>query len=303
MSEEQPALHAKLIPNGGWDERLHLFRAGTEVDTFALITRRYLVVVDTMSTPELALEIMQSLARVRQGRHLVVINTHADYDHAWGNSVFAELDSRYPAPIIGHAKARARLLSQASRDSLAKKRGEDHRFDSVHLAPPDVTFTDGLELDGGDLTLHLIPTPGHTPDHVAVWIPQIRLLLAGDAAEHPFPHVDSPHDLPILRQSLHAMIALQPLSVMPCHGGTQDAELPARNLAYFDEVARHCRAALDAHTLPPDWATSETLADLVGFSFDDAVRAAGADPATTSAFYQHFHQSALRATLESLTAM
>nr|MBA3827158.1 hypothetical protein [Ktedonobacterales bacterium] len=80
MTAEQEERHAKLLPNGGWDERLHIFRAGAEVDTFALITRRYLVVVDTMSTPELALEIMQSLARVRQGRHLVVINTHADYD-------------------------------------------------------------------------------------------------------------------------------------------------------------------------------------------------------------------------------
>jgi hypothetical protein len=26
MSEEQAALHAKLLPNGGWDERVHVFR-------------------------------------------------------------------------------------------------------------------------------------------------------------------------------------------------------------------------------------------------------------------------------------
>jgi glyoxylase-like metal-dependent hydrolase (beta-lactamase superfamily II) len=256
-----------------------------------------------MSTPEMALEIMGSLARVRQGRHLLVINTHADYDHAWGNSVFAELDSRYPAPIIGHAKTRARLLGQEARDGLAKKQAESSRFASVRLAPPDVTFTDGLEVDGGDLSLRLIPTPGHTPDHVAVWVPEIRLVLAGDAAEHPFPHVDSPHNLPTLRKSLHTLIDLQPASVLPCHGGTTDPDLPARNLAYFDEVAHHCHAALDAHTLPDDWPTSEALGNLVGFGYDDALRFAGADPATTPDFYRHFHQSAVRVTLESLTAM
>ena len=303
MTTEPAPLHAKLIPNAGWDERLHLLRAGQEVDTFALITRRYLVIIDTMSTPELALEIMQSLQRVRQGRHLIVINTHADYDHAWGNSVFAELESRYPAPIIGHAKTRARLLSQQAQDALAEKRRTSPRFDTVRLAPPDVTFTDMMEVDGGDLTLQLIPTPGHTPDHIAVWIPQIRLVLAGDAAEHPFPHVGSAHSLPTLRASLEAIQALQPLSVIPCHGGTIDADLPARNLAYFDEVARHSRAALDGGTLPADWATNDDLPNLVGFAYEDALRFAGADPATTSDMYRHFHLAALRATIEALTAM
>jgi glyoxylase-like metal-dependent hydrolase (beta-lactamase superfamily II) len=303
MEEERAPVRAKVVPNDGWDERLHIFRAGEDVDTFGLITQRFLVVVDTMGTPELATEIMQSLQRVRQGRHMVVINTHADWDHCWGNSVFADIEGRYAAPIIGHARTRTRMQSQAARDTLAQKQAEEARFATVKLAPPTVTFSETLCLDGGDLTLELIPTPGHTEDHIAVWIPKIRLLLAGDAAEFPFPLVHHAHDLPVLRASLEKISALAPAMVVPCHGGTTDPDLPQRNLAYFDEVARHCRQALDSGTLPADWIADANLAERVGFSYTDALRVVDADPTRTPAFYQSFHRDAVRVTLEALTAM
>ena len=43
-----------------------------------------------------------------------------------------------------------------------------------------------LLIDGGDLTLALLPTPGHTIDHYALYIPEINTLLAADAAELPY---------------------------------------------------------------------------------------------------------------------
>lgn len=297
MAKAELPTRAELLPNEGWDTRVHMFRAGEEVDTFALITQRYLVIIDTMTTPEMATDIMQSLQRIRQGRHLIVINTHAHYDHAWGNAIFADIESRYAGPIIGHAKTRALLLGQESRDKLAEMQAQQPRLGHVKLAPPNITFTDGLQIDGGDLMLDLIPTPGHTEDHIAVWVPQIRLLFAGDAAEHPFPHVTRAADLPILRASLAKMQALAPHTVLPCHGGTRDAELLARNLRYFDEVARHCQTVHDASTLPADWATDEQLPITIGFSYEEALRFLDVDPAKTPKFYQRFHLDAVRVTL------
>ena len=54
-----------------------------------------------------------------------------------------------------------------------------------------------MSLHGGDLTLELLHTPGHTPDHVAVWIPEIKTCLAVDTVEHPIPEIwsQSPDDL------------------------------------------------------------------------------------------------------------
>ncbi len=297
MAESELPTHAMLVHNGGWDARVHLFRAGDEVDTFALVTQQYLIVIDTMTTPEMARDIMQSLQRIRQGRHLLVINTHAHYDHCWGNAIFADIESRYAAPIIGHAKTREILLSQAAKDDLADKQAQQPRLAQVKLAPPTLTFTDTFQIDGGDLALELLPTPGHTEDHIAVWIPRIALLLAGDAAEFPFPHVTRAEDLPVLRASLAKMQALGPQMVLPCHGGTTEPTLLARNLSYFDEVARRCQAAQAAGTVPEDWATNEQLPDLIGFPYLEALRFVDADPGKTPKFYQRFHLDALRVTL------
>ena len=46
------------------------------------------------------------------------------------------------------------------------------RFDEVEPTPPSILFGDaGLVLDGGDLTIELIPTPGHSDDHVVALHP------------------------------------------------------------------------------------------------------------------------------------
>jgi glyoxylase-like metal-dependent hydrolase (beta-lactamase superfamily II) len=295
MAADGP-VRAARIPDDGWDPRLRVFRAGDEVDTTALVTARYVVVVDTMSTPALAADILELVRPDLAGRDLLVVNTHADYDHAWGNSVFAP-DGAYPAPIIGHELTRARLTGEESRADLVARAKRDPRFAGIRLVPPSITFTDGMRIHGGDLTLELVPTPGHTADHVAVWVPDIQLLLAGDAAESPFPCVHTVADLPALLASLRRMRALRPVRVVPCHGGTTDPGLLDRNLAYFARLDDLAGQLIASGALPPDWAARADLADLLGLPFDEAVRAAGQDPATVSDIYRTFHAMAARAAM------
>jgi glyoxylase-like metal-dependent hydrolase (beta-lactamase superfamily II) len=287
---------------GSWDPRLHVLRAGDEVDTAVLVTARYFVVVDTMSTPH---DARAALALVREhaaSRAALVINTHSDDDHAWGNQIYAIPDGDLPAPIIGHALGPARLTSAGARALLAQRQREHPRFAGIRLTPPNITFPDSLQIDSGDLTLDLVHTPGHTPDHISAWVPELRLLLAGDAAEYPFPHVPDGASLPVLRASLQRMAALQPAMVIPCHGGTTAPDLLARNAAYFDLVEARARDALEHQRLPGDWQERDDIADLVGLPYATALAAAEADPTTTPAFYERFHRDAVRATLAWLGA-
>ncbi|MGZ3602732.1 MAG: MBL fold metallo-hydrolase [Ktedonobacterales bacterium] len=298
--------HAAEVPNGGWDSRVRVFRAGDEVDTFALVTQRYLILIDTMSTPELSAEVAALLASEREGRQLLVINTHADYDHCWGNATFATPSSAYSAPIIAHERCLARMRSAAARASLERRQKADSRFASVRLVEPTITFDKRLHIEGGDLTIECFPTPGHTEDHIALWVPELRLIFAGDAAEHPFPHVDNGETLPILLRSLEHIAAYDPAVVLPCHGGTITPNLPARNLAYFATVERLTRAALAGGRVPPeaagwtepdDQADIERLPELIDFSYEEALRQCGADVDSTPAFYRDFHQDAIKSTI------
>lgn len=291
-------------PNEGWDPRLRVFRAGDEVDTFALVTQRYVVLVDTMATPQLAAGILDAVRPDLAGRRLLVVNTHADYDHCWGNAVFAAPDGAHPAPIIAHELARARLRSEEARDELAERQRRSARFAGVGLVEPTIAFAAGLRLYGGDLTLELLPAPGHTEDHVAVWVSELRLLLAGDAAEAPFPYVSRPETLPMLRATLRRLRALDPALVLPCHGGTTDPALLDRNGAFFDALERRVRDARDDGRVPADWREREELPDLLGLPLAEVLRLAGAPPSVgaPSPLLRDAHLRAVRATLAHLDA-
>jgi len=217
----------------GIDERIRRFRLPDEVDTFVIRAARLVVVVDTMSTPADARLLRAAIEPDLEGRTLVVVDTHADYDHAWGNQAFSDV------PIIGHAICGARLQGAAAYEDLERwKSNMPGRFDEVVPTPPSILFGDaGLVLDGGDLTIELIPTPGHTDDHASLYVPELDLVLAGDAAEVPFPHVHTGAGLVRARASLQRLMTLGARHVLPCHGGTTDPVVLERNLAWLDAVA------------------------------------------------------------------
>lgn len=262
-----------LIANQGWDERILVCRNGKLVDTFIIVTERYVVLVDTVINPTTA-RTMMTYARphLGKGRQLVVVNTHADYDHAWGNQLFAGPQAAYPAPIIATHLCAIQFQSTEAAASLQQMQSKEPAiFGDVILTPPTILFEEQLLIDGGDLTLMLFATPGHTPDHLAIYIPEIATLLAADGAELPFPMARTVDGLPFMRQSLAQMAALNPQTVLYCHAPvTIGPRLIADNIAYFDQLEARCRAAL-AQGVPADPSAEVDVAALVDFPFDQAV--------------------------------
>ena len=87
------------------DPRVRMFRSDPEVDCFAVVTRRHVVVVDTFGTPGEAAQMLALLGDDLAGRSLLVVNTHGHFDHAWGNALFApggphrpEVGQPHPGP-------------------------------------------------------------------------------------------------------------------------------------------------------------------------------------------------------------
>jgi glyoxylase-like metal-dependent hydrolase (beta-lactamase superfamily II) len=281
---------------GDWDSRIRLFRSD-DVDCFVVTTDRFVVVIDTMITPEEAAQMLTAIQPSLESRALLVVNTHQHTDHTWGNTVFESL-----APIIGHEKSLEIARSQESLERWRARQAEDAKYANVRLVPPTLTFTDWFSIHGGDLTLELIPAPGHSTDHVIVWIPELRVLLAADAAEHPWPYAKNPADLPILLETLRNLESINPNVVLPCHGGTSDPGLISRNLAYYATLELHAKRALEGGMLPENWLELEDLPERIGWNFEDAARSVGLEPESVAAFYKDFHLLNARATLIGLEA-
>jgi glyoxylase-like metal-dependent hydrolase (beta-lactamase superfamily II) len=286
-----------IVPNQGWDARILVCRCGPLVDTFIVVAERYVVIVDTLINPATATALAEIARPHLAGRQLLVVNTHADWDHAWGNQMFDGPWALYPAPIIASRRCAERLRSGERAARLAELRAEQPgRFDDVRLTPPTVLFDERLAIDGGDLTLELFATPGHQPDHIAVYIPEIRTLLAGDAAELPFPFVESAASLPALRDSLARMAALDLDHALYCHAPvTAGPAVLQQNIAYFDKIERLCRDVL-ARGAPARPAEDADVEALVGFPYAEAVPA-GMDAGALAGFYRPGHRAAIRAAL------
>jgi glyoxylase-like metal-dependent hydrolase (beta-lactamase superfamily II) len=228
-------------PVPGLDPRVRRFRLGDEVDVYVLVTDRLLVVVDTLSTPADARQLRAAIEPLLDGRRLVVVNTHADWDHAWGNQVFAD------ALVVASRACAERLAGADFTAAMTQMRAEmPGRFDEVVATVPDLAVDGTFALDGGDLVIELVPTPGHTVDHLSLHLPALGVLLAADAAEWPWPHVPDGPGLVEARASLVRLQGLAPAVVLPCHGGEHGPELLAANIAYLDAVVADPEMTLEA---------------------------------------------------------
>ena len=79
------------------------------VDAYSVISARYVVICDTLLCPTDMQIVMENVRpELTNGRQLLVVNSHADWDHAWGNSYFT---SRQNAPLLAHHHCRERLQS------------------------------------------------------------------------------------------------------------------------------------------------------------------------------------------------
>jgi glyoxylase-like metal-dependent hydrolase (beta-lactamase superfamily II) len=272
------------------DDRIVIVRAGDEVDSVFVRTERFNVLIDTLGTPEQCLTALDLLGEQMNARPLIVINSHMDWDHFWGNAAVAGR-----APIIAHAAALDRLRDPSAREVLRDKASQDSRFRNVDLIGPDITFSGSMTLNGGDLTLELIHTPGHTPDHIAVWIPELRICLAVDAVEYPIPEVwgKNAGDLRSIRSSLERIRDLDARLVIPAHGRTHSPSAVDGNLAYFQALADRVGSLSESQLADPQLSGSS------GLRLEDFVPIPDGMPSDVAAFYRNCHETNLGATVQA----
>ena len=157
-------------------------------------------------------------------KELVLFNSHADWDHIWGNCAFPG------ALIIGHEQCRARIreIGQYDLERLADR----HRGEIV-LVPPNLTFS--AELSFPEEEVSFIHAPGHTADSALCFDRREAVLFVGDLVEAPIPYLDFP-DLARYIKTLEMIKQLPAKIIISAHSGLVDEALIDRNIAYLRAV-------------------------------------------------------------------
>ncbi|HEY2308693.1 MAG TPA: MBL fold metallo-hydrolase [Streptosporangiaceae bacterium] len=221
-----------------------------------------LLVCDTRSSHRQADEILADLRELGTLPVRWVVNTHAHFDHSFGNARFGP-GSDLGAPIYGHERVPAHLDAY-ERPMLAEliAAGEEPagEWREIVITPPTVLVGEKMTLDLGGTAAELLHLGrGHTDNDLLVHLPASGVWLTGDLVEESGPPVygsgSFPLDWPATIGRLRA--ALRDGDVLvPGHGAVVGAAFLA---AQHEQLAAVAALIIELHAagVPVEHAEAE----------------------------------------------
>lgn len=143
------------------------------------------LVIDTRSFHQQGRELLEAVREITD-RELVVVNTHAHFDHCFGNAAFRD------SQIYAHAGAAEDLRHTGEhqrRQVIEHLRGTEREHlaadvESTEIVLPFYLIEDDTSIDLGGRTVELLYSGrGHTDHDLAVSIPDAGVVFAGDLVE------------------------------------------------------------------------------------------------------------------------
>lgn len=225
---EQVADGAFLIPDG---------RVPLVPNVGFLVGERGVLVIDTGMGIENGERVLREARRLAGDRPVFLTLTHFHAEHGYGAQVFA------PEATIVYNAAQADELQERGQAMLEMFAGRDENLAEllrgVEFVRPHVAYEGKATIDLGGIRAELIEIGhAHTFSDQVVWVPEARVLFAGDLFEYRFfPIVPSP-DVHIGNwiAALDRLHALEPATVVPGHGETTGAAELLEPRDYFSSI-------------------------------------------------------------------
>ncbi|ERJ11804.1 MBL fold metallo-hydrolase [Haloplasma contractile] len=196
---------------------------------YLINTENKLFLCDTHISPASMVWINQFIDANNLGdKELIVFNTHADWDHVWGNGNFRA------NKIIAHNSCKLRMQEES--DFLLEKYKNTYNDGMITITLPNTTFEHNLiyEEEG----IEFIHTPGHTCDSAICIDHKESIIFAGDLLEEPHPLFNH-YDLEQYVRTLEFLESLDKEIVLTAHSGIAKNNLLQANLNYIKHVIKN----------------------------------------------------------------
>ena len=270
-ADEAPAMKAQQVSPSAWYvEGVSALGSPANQNFISnaafVVTPAGVVVIDALGSPALAERLAAEIRKITPKPITHVIVTHYHADHIYGLQTFKAMGAR----IIAHSAAKeylnsdaARLRLEASRQELAPWVNED-----THLVEADEWIGGSKTLTIGGMEFRLTSVgPSHTPEDLVIYLPQEKVLFAGDLVfRSRIPYVgkaDSRHWIAALK----TLLSIDARVIVPGHGplsheAHQDMQLTHDYLVYLRESMGKAAANLepfDEAYQNTDWSQFEHL--------------------------------------------
>jgi len=239
-------VYAYLQPDGSW----YINNTGFCVSGTGVIS------IDAAATERRTRAYLDAIAGVTQKPVRTLVNTHHHGDHTHGNYLMSG------ATIVGHERCREGILATPAPPPPGI--WSDVDWGHLELAPPFLTYTDGVTLWSGDLRCEVryVGTPAHTTNDSIVYIPERSVVFTGDLLFHggtPFALQGSVTGwIDVLENVLRPLGAQ---TLVPGHGPICGPEVIDDMLAYLRFVEGTARAAKAAGLSPLEAARETDLGE------------------------------------------
>jgi len=248
VQEVSDGVFAYVQPDGTWWIN----------NTGFLVGRSRAAAIDACATEARTRALLAAIRQVTPRPVQTLINTHHHGDHTHGNSLFED------ATIVAHEGTRAEILAEGKPGTSALIRSgtwNPVEWGELQTAPPFLTYQTSVDLWVDELRCEVrhVGTPAHSTNDSIVWLPERRVLFAGDLLFNggtPFLLAGS---VVGAIQAVRALKDLDAETIVPGHGPVCGPEVIDDVLAYLEFVLDLASDAVKAGIAPLDAARSVDL--------------------------------------------
>lgn len=203
--------------------------AGTDTTNIYLINgEKHWFVIDTFLGPGAISEVNAYLGEKIDKKPTIVVNTHAHFDHFWGNCAFPN------SMIVGHVLCKQGIERKQQGDYLANNPGL--QMGKVELIGPNLTFEERMVFE--DDGIELFHSPGHTRDSISCIDKEDQILFVADNIGLPLPSIYPGVKVEDFIETLETYQKLALPTIVSSHYNQIEDDLISPNLGYLRKLSK-----------------------------------------------------------------